>query len=106
MPTITPLTSGGKKDLFNALYGNAPMWVLDRDRWESFKNTFIQSYKTIAPWLQQVGYDELVSHRFISADRTVQESVFSSGKKVVVNFSDKDYYYNGQSIKSRRFITY
>jgi hypothetical protein len=94
-----------KKDLFNILYGNAPLWSLDRDRWESFKNTFVQSYKTVCPWLQQIGYDEMVAHRFISADRTVQESSFSSGRKVIVNFSDKDYNYQGKVIKGRGFVT-
>ena len=75
-----------KKDLFNILYGSAPLWNLDRERWEAYKNTFIESYKRVCPWLQQIGYDEMVSHRFVTEDHKVQESVFSSGKKVVVNF--------------------
>ncbi len=92
-----------KKDLFNILYGTAPLWSIDRDRWENFKNTFVQSYKTICPWLGQVGYDELLSHRFISTDRKVQESVFSSGKKVVVNFGDADYKIKDKTIPARGF---
>ena len=90
-----------KKDLFNILYGNAPLWNLDRERWEAYKNTFVESYKKVAPWLQQIGYDELVSHRFVTADHTVQESVFSSGKKVVVNFGDKPYTFAGKIIKPK-----
>jgi len=93
-----------KKDLFNILYGNAPLWTLDRDRWESFKNSFIESYKLVCPWLQQIGYDEMVSHHFVSADRQVQESVFSSGKRVVVNFSDETYFHQSKEIKPRGFL--
>jgi len=93
-----------KKDLFNILYGNAPLWNLDRDRWEAYKNTFIKSYKEVCPWLQQIGYDELVSHRFVTADHKVQESVFSSGKTAVVNFGDSSYTYKKNTIQPRGFL--
>lgn len=93
-----------KKDLFNILYGSAPLWNLDRERWEEYKFTFIESYKNVCPWLQQIGYDELVSHRFLTEDHKIQESVFSSGKKVVVNFDDRDRIIDNQIIKARSFI--
>jgi len=94
-----------KKDLFNMLYGTAPLWSIDRERWDEYKYTFIDSYNMVCPWLQQIAYDELVSHRFVTADRIVQESVFSSGKKIVVNFGDSDYFFEGQTIKAKGFIT-
>jgi hypothetical protein len=93
-----------KKDLFNILYGSAPLWNLDSERWEEYKYTFIESYKNICPWLQQIGYDELVSHQFVTYDHKVQESVFSSGKKVVVNFGEHAFEYVGKTIKSKGFI--
>lgn len=95
-----------KKDLFNVLYGTVPLWSIDRSRWEEYKQTFIESYKYICPWLEQIAYDELVSHRFVTADHKVQESTFSSGKKVVVNFGDEPVIANGKTIKARGFITY
>jgi hypothetical protein len=93
-----------KKDLFNILYGSAPLWSIDRERWESYKNTFIESYKNICPWLQQIGYDEMVSHRFVTADHLVQETVFSSGKRAVVNFGNNEYVFEGKSIKPKGFL--
>jgi len=93
-----------KKDLFNILYGTAPLWTIDQESWIRYKNSFLESYQNICPWLQQIGYDELVTHRFVTADRKVQESVFSSGKKVVVNFGDIDYKINNQVIKARGFL--
>jgi hypothetical protein len=95
-----------KKDLFNILYGSAPLWNLDRERWEEYKYTFIESYKNVCPWLQQIATDELVSHRFVSADHKVQESVFSSGKKVLVNFGDADFELNGTIVNGKGFITF
>lgn len=93
-----------KKDLFNILYGTAPLWNLDRNRWEAYKNTFIESYQNVCPWLQQIVYDELVSHRFVTDDHKVQESVFSSGKKVIVNFGNEHFLYKGRIIDPRGYI--
>jgi hypothetical protein len=44
-----------------------------------------------APGFRKLAYDELVSHRFITDDHKVQETVFSSGKRVIVNFGDSEY---------------
>jgi hypothetical protein len=93
-----------KKDLFNVLYGSAPLWNLDRERWEEYKFTFIDSYKNVIPWLEQIASDELVYHRFLSPDHKIQESVFSSGKKVVVNFGDTDYLFEGKTVSARSFL--
>lgn len=93
-----------KKDLFNILYGSAPLWSIDRDRWEAYRTTFIESYRTVCPWLQKIAYDEMVSHRFLTDDHKVQMSEFSSGHSVVVNFSDTDYLYKGKTIKKRSFL--
>jgi len=93
-----------KKDLLNILYGTAPIWCLDRSRWEKFKQTFIESYKNVCPWQQKIGYDALVSHRFVSPNHEVQESIFSSGKKAVVNFGDADYDYQRNTLKARGFL--
>jgi hypothetical protein len=93
-----------KKDLFNMLYGSAPLWNLDRERWEAYKYTFIDSYKKVCPWLQQIATDEMVSHRFISKDHKVQESVFSSGNTILVNFGLKEYNFEGNIIQPKGFL--
>ncbi|OCT15129.1 hypothetical protein A8709_13545 [Paenibacillus pectinilyticus] len=93
-----------KKDLFNILYGSAPLWSIDQDRWESFESTFVESYQRVCPWLQQICYDELLSHRFVSEDRHVQETLFSSGKRAIVNFGDKHYRYEEEIIEPRGFV--
>jgi len=95
-----------KKDLFNILYGTAPLWNVDRTRWQEYQQTFIESYKNICPWLQQIGYDEMLSHRFINNDHTIQETVFASGKKAVVNFGKADFNYEGKTIKAKSFVTF
>ncbi|NDP20041.1 MAG: hypothetical protein GZ091_03010 [Paludibacter sp.] len=95
-----------KKDLFNMLYGSAPLWSIDRDRWDSFKKTFVESYNKVCPWLQQICYDEMLSHRFVTTDHKVQESVFSSGKRIVVNFGEISYSFEGKEIKPKGYIIF
>jgi len=94
-----------KKDLFDILYGTAPLWTIDRPRWEEYKQTFIESYENIGPWLEQTQYDEMLSHKFLTDDHLVQETRFSSGKKAIVNFGVEDVNINGKIIKGRSFIT-
>lgn len=93
-----------KKDLFNILYGTAPVWCLDRARWKKFKQTFIESYKNVGPWLEQIGYDEMINHQFLTDDHTVQETEFSSGKKVVVNFGYAEVSFYGKILKAHSFM--
>ncbi len=95
-----------KKDLYNVLYGNSPMWSIDLNRFMAFKNTFIESYNKVIPWIKQVCYDEMVSHRFVTEDHQVQESVYSSGKSVIVNFGDNDYVHNGVTIPARDYVAF
>ena len=62
-----------KKDLFNILYGTAPLWSVNVDSRNKYSKTYLESYRKICPWLKQICYDEMVSHRFINADHTVRE---------------------------------
>ncbi len=95
-----------KKDLFNLLYGTAPLWSIDQDRWEAYSVDFVASYQRLCPWLAEICYDEMVSHRFVSADRTVQETVFASGRRAVVNFGDAPVDFEGHPIAARGSLTF
>jgi len=93
-----------KKDLFNILYGTPPLWSIDQELWRKYRITFMESYHNISPWIQEIGYEEMVSHRFVTRDHKVQESLFSSGQRAVVNFGDSDYSFEGKTIQGKSFI--
>lgn len=92
-----------KKDLFNMLYGTAPYWSLDRSLWDAYRNTFVQSFKQVNPWVYYVATEELTDHRFLSPDRKVQLSVFGGNKGIIVNFSDEPYIHEGMTIAPRSY---
>jgi hypothetical protein len=80
-----------KRDLFNILYGTAPMFMFDRSLWEKNKERFARSYKNICDVTRAVGYTEMTNHRFLTPDRDVQQTTFSNGVIVTVNFGENPY---------------
>lgn len=85
-----------KKDLFSMLYGTMPIWLITDGKYEMQKDLFAKSYQELNPFLEKIGLDELLWHRPLTADRSVQESVFSSGYRVRVNFGGRPYQDKGQ----------
>lgn len=75
-----------KKDLLNILYGTMPLWMPDAELWQRYREEFVASYFRVCPVFRATGYDQLVSHEFLTADRRVQRTRFSGGTTVTVNF--------------------
>jgi hypothetical protein len=80
-----------KRDLFNTLYGTPPMFMFSRSFWEQNKDRFAKSYKDTCTVVRAVGYAEMTDHRFLTTDRTVQQTQFANGVVVTVNFGDKPF---------------
>lgn len=75
-----------KRDLFNVLYATPPMFMFDRARWQDNRARFVQSYQNTCPLVRRVGYSEMTDHRFLTPDRSVQQTAFANGATVTVNF--------------------
>jgi len=80
-----------KRDLFNILYGTPPMFMFNNQIWKKNKARFAESYKNVCPVARAVGYAEMTDHRFLTVDRSVQQTKFANGISVTVNFGDKLY---------------
>jgi len=80
------------------------MFMFDRKLWNENREHFVRSYRNICPLVREVGYSEMVDHRFLSADRSVQQTVFANGTTVTVNFGVAPYQSaNGDSIAPMGF---
>jgi len=75
-----------KRDLFNVLYATPPMFMFSRKLWEEKRDRFVQSYRNTCPTVRAVGYAEMTDHRFLTPDRSVQQTAFANGVTVTVNF--------------------
>jgi hypothetical protein len=51
----------------------------------------IAQWKTLSELAHHVAMEKMVSHAFLSEDRAVQQTVFSDGTQVTVNFADNTY---------------
>ncbi len=80
-----------KRDLFNVLYGVPPMFMFDRKLWEQNEARFVQSYQNTCPQVRSVGYQEMTDHRFLTKDRSVQQTVFGNGVTVTANFGPAEF---------------
>jgi hypothetical protein len=80
-----------QRDLFNILYGTPPEFMFDREFWEQNKAHFAQTYKDVCPIVRRLGYQEMLSHTFLTPDHTIQQTKWSDGTIVTVNFGQTTY---------------
>jgi len=76
-----------KRDLFNALYAVPPMyWILSEEYFDTNKDKIVKSYKKSSDIVKKTAGVEMVSHEFVSSDKSIQKTTFANGVTVTVNF--------------------
>jgi hypothetical protein len=95
-------------DLIHLLYGGMPIFVVDEHSIEHKGQRILQTYRDVCGVLERIGGSEMTSHRFLTADRAVQESRFANGWGVMVNFHNERPYTGGEEkqIAPKSFATY
>jgi hypothetical protein len=83
-----------KQDAFNVLYGTVPLYWVSQPysfRWRDqiLRERLLESYRNTCKLHEQIGFEELVSHEFVTEDHTVQKTVFGDGTEVWVNFGEQ-----------------
>ena len=82
-----PVYTWWKRDLLNAIHGTAPMYIFDYHQWRERKAEFVESWKRVGGIARQTGFLEMLSHRAVIPDRSVQETRFANGMVVKVDFN-------------------
>jgi hypothetical protein len=82
----------GRRDLFNILYGTPPMFLFAKATWDQNRPRFLQSYRSVCPIARRLGYDEMLSHAFLTADHAVQRTRWRSGAVITVNFGSMPFH--------------
>lgn len=86
-PEITP-----KKDAFNVLHGTIPLlWANREGSWVKARDLFLRTYRNTCKLHEAIATAELLSHQFVTPDRSVQRTRFSDGTETIVNFGPKPY---------------
>jgi len=87
----SPMEHWRRKLLLNFLHGTPPMYRMVLSEFLPIAGRIASTDAILTPWLQRVGFDEMLGHRFVTADRAVQMSWFSSGAGIVVNFGQSPF---------------
>jgi hypothetical protein len=94
-----------KKDAFNVLYGTMPMlWAGRNGSWPGDRETFLRTYRNVSKLHEAVATSEMLSHRFVTPDRAVQETRFANGTIVLVNFGEKPYTAGRRVLQQNGFL--
>lgn len=80
-----------RRDLFNLLYATPPLFLFDRAGWQANKAHFARTYRTVCPLVRRLSDSEMLSHKFLTADHAVQETRWTGGTIVTVNFGTVPY---------------
>ncbi|MCS7253676.1 MAG: glycoside hydrolase [Armatimonadota bacterium] len=90
-----------KKDAFNILYGTPPMFWVNKlgFTWNDpkMRKRLLQSYRIVCKLHEQIAFDEMLLHEWLTQDRDVQRTIFGRAgsetgvTEVVVNFGEKPF---------------
>lgn len=85
-------------DLADLLWGCAKLWPCgDLANWRKQLPLFKQSL-VVDEWHAKIGWDEMTNHRYLDAAGLVEQTEFSSGHSIIVNFGAEPYDHAGQPI--------
>ncbi len=57
-------------------------------------------------WHAKIGTDEMVDHSYLSDDFLVERTEWSSGRAVIVNFSDEDRTVDGVHVPAMDYVAH
>jgi hypothetical protein len=87
-----------KHDLMYIIGGDMPIFPISLQSFAASGDRVAETYRDVCEWNAKIAWDELVDHQDLTADRSVQESRFSSGWAVTVNFSETRPYEGGGTV--------
>lgn len=86
-PELTP-----RRDLFNALYAQPPLYSFHTKDWDGgLKKVILDSMKRAVLPASKVGWSRMLSFEYLTEDKLVQRTVFDNGVSVTANFSEKPF---------------
>lgn len=80
-----------RRDLFNFVTGEPPMYLFTPEVFERQKEQIAKSYQTATKVAKATFGVPMSDYRFLSSDRMVQQSVFENGVVATVNFGQKPF---------------
>ena len=94
-----------EKDLFNILYASMPLVMPPSAAyWQQHRERFLTSMLLTSAVFRECGFARMLEHRFLTANRRVQETRFDNGWTVAVNFDAADFAYGNRTLPAKGFV--
>ncbi|RDY29351.1 hypothetical protein CHL78_001235 [Romboutsia weinsteinii] len=88
------------------LYNTPPMYHIDRTEWDKHKDDIVSHNKVWTKFNKKVIKEEMTDFKYLTDNRLVQLTRFGSDVKVIANFSDSSFDYEGDTIKAGTLVIY
>ena len=88
--------------LYEVLYNMPPLYHLDKEEWEKYKDTIVNHSKVWSDFSKKVINKEMT--KFEKLSDNVQMTQYGEDIKVIANFSDEIYEYENKKIKSKSLL--
>ncbi|MCK9861118.1 glycoside hydrolase [Paenibacillus sp. ATY16] len=90
--------------LYELLYNAPPLYHLDEAAWKQQQASITGLLKVWSPFHSKAIMQEMTKFSVLSDDRLVQSAEYGDQLKVTVNFSDKDFAADGQTVKAKSAV--
>ncbi len=91
--------------LADLIQGNPSYWVITTEHWPTMKPLFITTYEIISSLHRETATVELVEHKVLSDDYSVQMTSYANGTSIIVNFGIINYkIVDGDILPAKGFI--
>ncbi|KGE73987.1 glycoside hydrolase [Spirochaeta lutea] len=91
--------------LTQMLYLDVPLYNVNRDRLAEKGDSILHNYEFFSPIHREHGFDQLTDFSWLSDDKLVQMTEFDSGLRMIANFSDRKFEYQGETIQAMSLLT-
>ncbi|GCE13644.1 DUF5696 domain-containing protein [Tengunoibacter tsumagoiensis] len=95
--------SSAPRWLTDMLWGYPLIWGFSKAQQGNERLSEIADMSHVDQWLERIGTQEMLSHRYVSADGEVEETTFASGDSIIVNFSDYDREIEGEYLPAHSY---
>lgn len=82
--------------LREVLYNTPPLYHLDREQWELYKDSIISHLTVWAPFSREAVLREMTGFQLLADDGSVQQTSYGSGLTVTANFGETSFEYGGE----------
>lgn len=86
------------RDQWNMLYGTPPMYFTDLEGLRASAQRFARSYRETQRVLEHAAMQRMLAFRYLTPDRTVQQTDWANGLRVTANFGSTPYAAKGMTL--------